>query len=330
MLRWGVLGTGFISHTMIEAIKLSECSCVEAIGGRNKASLDEFQKQYSIPRSFIDPMEMLEDPTIDIVYIGLPNHLHHSITKAAAENGKAVLSEKSLTTTMSEAHELLESVKQNQIFFAEGLMYLAHPLIHRFGELLSDGRLGQLKSISAYYCADIWDVVNPAGKGTLYNLACYPASLVQFVMQSICGDDAFTKRQLFGLGNLSKKDGNICEATLGVRFENGVLANLYSSDSHGMAHSFSITGEHGVIEFLSNPWLPVVGRNHIQWRGYDGGIEDIYIDDDYDAFYYQVKGVERAVSEEQLQLKRPSPRLSDSLEIMQFLTDWEESIVGSA
>ena len=328
MLRWGILGTGFISHAVIQAIQVSSGSRVEAIAGRNEQSLREFKDEYAIPRSFMDPVTLLEDPKIDIVYIGLPNHVHHTMTKIATENGKAVLSEKSLTTTMSEAFELLESVKRNQTFFVEGLMYLAHPLYQRFSEVIADGRLGHLKSVNAHYCANIWDVVNPASKGTLYNLGCYPVSLLHLIVQNMCGDDAFASRQLVGLGNLSEKDGNICDASASVRFDNGVIANLYSSDSYGMTHACSIAGEHGVLEFKSNPWLPVAGRNHIQWRGYDGSTEDIVVDDQHDAFYHQIKMIETAIANKQLEASRPSPRLADSLQIMQFLNDWEESILA--
>lgn len=328
MLRWGILGTGFISHAVIQAIALSDGSRVTAIAGRNPQSLREFEDKYAIPRSYMDPVKLIEDPQVDIVYIALPNHVHHTMTKIAAANGKAVLSEKSLTTTISQALELLDSVNKNKTFFVEGLMYLAHPLYQRFVELIKDGRLGDLKSISASYCADIWDVVNPASKGTLFNLGCYPASLLHLIVQTMCGDPAFASRQLVGLGNFSEKDGNICDASASVRFDNGVLANLYSSDSYGMTHACTITGEHGVLEFISNPWLPMAGRNHIQWRGYDGSTQDIIVDDPHDAFYYQIKMIETAIDNNQLEASRPSPRLADSLQIMQFLSDWEQSIVA--
>ena len=327
MLGWGILGTGFISHTVIQAIALSYDSRVVAIAGRNPQSLREFKDKYAIPQSFVDAVKLIEDPQVDVVYIALPNHVHHTMTKIAAENGKAVLCEKSLTTTMSQAIELLDSVEQNKTFFVEGLMYLAHPLYRRLSALIKDGRLGKLKSINASYCANISDVVNPASKGTLFNLGCYPVSLLQLIVQTMCGDNAFSSRQLVGLGNFSEKDGNICDASASVRFDNGVMANIYSSDGYGMTHTYTIAGEHGVLEFISNPWLPVAGRNHIQWRGYDGSTENLIVDDKHDAFYYQVKMIETAIANNQLEASRPSPRLADSLQTMQFLSDWEQSIL---
>ena len=323
MLRWGILGTGFISHKMIEAVQASNGSSLHTIAGRKPDQVAEFQSKYDFPHISIGYDDVLADPDVDAVYIGLPNHIHHVLTKAAAEAGKAVLSEKSLTTTMAEADMLLTSVKEQRTFFAEGLMYLSHPLYARLTEILNDGRLGALRSVSGRYAADIWQVTNPAGRGTLYNLGCYPASLLHYVVQAMCGDSAFVDRSLVGQGILSAKDGTISDASVLVKFANGVLATLQSTESYGMAHDFAIMGDRGVLRFVTNPWLPVAGSNHMQWCPYEGEMDDIYVDDPFDAFYYQVKMVENAVATGATEAPRPSPRLLDSYEIMGFLTEWE-------
>jgi predicted dehydrogenase len=316
MLNWAIIGTGFISHAMLSALKLSDGSKAESIFGRNTDTLAEFQKTYDIAKAYTDFDEAINDPNIDVVYIGLPNHIHHELTIKAANAGKAVLSEKSLTTTMAQAHALVDAVQSNNTFFVEGFMYLAHPLYKTLTKVLQDGRLGDLKAINGHYSADIWQVVNPLGKGTLYNLGCYPASLLQLVVQTMGGTDAFKKRHI-------KAFGNVCDATISVKFENGVLANLQSTDSYGMAHAFSISGDKGILTFKSNPWLPGKQGAHIVWQPYIGESEDIIVDDARDGFHHQVKLVEDAMERKITQAERPSPRLSDSLEIMEFLTDWE-------
>lgn len=322
MLNWGLLGTGFITGTVADAIKASDGSRIEVVAGRNPERLTAFQGAHDIPRQSVGYDAVFEDPAIDVVYIGLPNHMHHVLTIGAAERGKAVLSEKSLTTTMTEAHALVESVRANDVFFVEGLMYLAHPLYRTLTRLLTDGRLGALRSINGYYAANIWEVVNPEGKGTLYNLGCYPASLLHLVVQTMCGEDAFASRRMGAEGNLNG-DGNVCDATVAVRFDNGVLASLQSTDSYGMTHGFVIVGEKGVLRFVTNPWHPLAGRNHLQWCPHGGEVEEIFVDDDQNAFYYQIKLVEHALANDLKEASRPSPRLEDSLEIMAFLNEWE-------
>ncbi len=322
MLRWAILGTGFISNTVIEAVALSNGSRVEVIAGRDRAKTAEMQARHGILRASSFE-EAIADPEIDVVYIGLPNHQHHPFAIAAAEAGKAVVSEKSLTTTMHSAEALVDAARTHETFFVEGLMYLSHPLFRTFEALLTDGRLGQLRSINGRYGADIAAVVNPAGGGTIYNLGCYPASLTHFVVQTVLGDHAFGNRRVTGTGVVDPESETVSDAALAVRFGDGVLATLQSSGNYGNTSEFSVAGDGGVLRFATNPWLPVGGENIITWQPHGGDVEHIVVDDPHDAFYHQVKMVERHVAAGDTEAARPSPRLADSLEIMALLTEWE-------
>lgn len=322
MLRWGIYGTGFISHAMLEAIARSEGSEVTALCGRNEVALKELQAQYGVPHGVTSYADMLAREDVDVIYIALPNHLHASATAEALSAGKPVLCEKSLTVTMDDAHALASAVRDHNLFFAEGLMYLAHPLMTQLVTLLRDPSFGELRSVSGAYAADIWKVVNPSGGGTLFNLGCYPASLLHLVVQTMCGEDAFAHRQIAAFGKRND-DGNIQDTAATVRFDNGVLATLHSSDSYGFAHSFEIVTTTGALRLATNPWLPVAGENRMVWQPYNGPARDIIVTDDNDAFYHQTRMVERALAAGSKEAPRPSPRLADSLEIMQFLTEWE-------
>jgi len=322
MLRWAILGTGFISNTVIEAIDQSDGSQVDVIAGRSADKVRDFQDRHDIARSSTYDQAAV-DPEIDAVYIGLPNHQHHPSAIAATQAGKAVLSEKSLTTTMASAHELVDAVRASGAFFVEGLMYLAHPLLGRFVEVLGDGRLGELRSINTRYGAPIAHLVNPEGRGTIYNLGCYPVSLTHLVIQQLLGTDAFTDRQLAATGITNPTDGTVCDASLAIRFGANTLATIQSSDNYGNASEFSVAGDNGVLRFETNPWLPAAGDSAIIWQPHEGEPERIVVADNHDCFYHQIKMVERHVAAGEGEAARPSPRLQDSLEIMELLTEWE-------
>ncbi len=309
---------------MAEAIAASDGSHIEAVAGRDGVRLSDFAARHGIAKHYSGYDALLDDPAIDVVYVGLPNNMHHEAVIRAAAKGKAVLSEKSLTTTMAEADALARSVRDKDIFFLEGLMYLCHPLMAKAGEILRSGRLGAIRSVSGLYAADIWKFVNPMGKGTIFNLGCYPASLLHYVIQTACGPEAFSTRVASAFGNVSPHDGNICDASLSVRFGNGVLATLQSTDSFGMSFAFFIHGERGSLRFLTNPWLPVAGENRMELCEYGHPAEEIVVLSDHDAFGHQVKLVESCMEAGVKEGPRPAPSLSDSLEIMSLLSDWDE------
>lgn len=191
---------------------------------------------------------------------------------------------------------------------------------------MHDGRLDELRSISGSYAADIWQVVNPAGMGTIYNLGCYPVSLLHLVIQATGGEAVFSDRRLTAVGNRLNSGGNVCDAAMAVRFANGVLATLQSTDNYGDSSSFAITGTNGVLSFETNPWLPVAGDNVMTWRPFGPEYDEpepIVVRSGHDAFHHQIKLVERCLEAGLTEASRPSPRLRDSLEIMGMLTEWE-------
>lgn len=77
-------------------------------------------QQYDIPVQHDSYDALIADPEVDIVYIALPNHLHHEYVIKAAQAGKAILCEKSLSVDMEKTDAALAAVAQNQVFFAEG------------------------------------------------------------------------------------------------------------------------------------------------------------------------------------------------------------------
>ena len=324
MLRWAILGTSFISETMASAISASPGSTATVVVGRDEQRLESFGTRHGIGRTATSLEEALAAADVDVVYVGTPNHVHHEATILAARAGKAVLSEKSLTVTMEQADALIASVRAT-VFFVEGLMYLAHPLIARFVDVVRDGRLGALKAIHATYAADIAHLVNPEGRGAIYNLGCYPASLVQLTVDSANGDGSFADNELSARGTVSEIDGNVCESAATVRFGGGVLATIHTAETYGSASRFEVQGTKGSLSFETNPWLPQRGDNSFVWHGYDGATEAFVVNSPLNAFDHQVRMVETNIAEGRTEAERPSPRLDDSFQLMRLLTRWERA-----
>ena len=75
-IRWGILGTSYISEVMAKTIQASDTSQLIAIGSRSLSSAQQFAQSFSIPKLYDDFQLLLNDPDVDAVYIGLPNHVH--------------------------------------------------------------------------------------------------------------------------------------------------------------------------------------------------------------------------------------------------------------
>ncbi|GGQ11127.1 Gfo/Idh/MocA family protein [Shewanella litoralis] len=329
MINWGILGTSFISGVMADAIKAQGQSQIYAVAGRNTTTLAEFATQYNIAHQFTDFDALINDPLVDVIYIALPNHLHHEYVIKAANAGKAILCEKSLSVDMPSTITSLDAVKQNQVFFLEGLMYLAHPFIQQLSQTLASGVIGDVKSIRGQYCAAISQFVNPASLGALFNLGCYPASLMQLVMQQQFGNSVSQQYQLQATGRRGQ-DGNICESTAIVTYANGVQCHLHTAEDYGLHAGFTILGSLGSIEFTSNPWLPEAHGNHFSVRLYEQDADIVNVEAKGNGFYYQVEAVLAALDSKQYTVPRPLAQLQDSHDIMSMLTTWHQAALKSS
>lgn len=322
MLKWGILGTSFISETMAQAIVNDSGSSIQAVAGRRQAAVNSFAQKFPTSTQYTNYDQLINDPEVDIVYVGLPNHLHHQYILAAILAEKHVLSEKSLSTDMEKSQQILEAVSNYSKLVIEGLMYLHHPLIAKLIELLQANAIGNIRTVSGQYCADIANLVNPEGKGAIYNLGCYPVSLLHLVMQSVFGDDIWADADLAAIGSKSKGDGNICDASLIIKLSNGVSARIHTAETFGMFSHFDIVGNTGSLHFDTNPWLPTES-NFLTLTSHTGNSQQIPVVSAGDAFYYQVKEVRKTILQGKSELERPAPRIQDSFEIMEILTQWE-------
>lgn len=118
MLKFGIIGTGAISHHFIEATHTSGEYQLVAVYSRKIETAERFSFHYSNVTIFDHLDEFFKHP-FDVVYIASPNSLHFSQAKAALSAGKHVILEKPAVTQPHEWQELMEIAKENQRFIFE-------------------------------------------------------------------------------------------------------------------------------------------------------------------------------------------------------------------
>lgn len=323
MHRWGILGTSFISETVAEQIIANPHSKLQAVAGRTRETLDAFAEKFSVPDCYTDYQMLIDDENVDIVYIGLPNHVHHEYLIKGLAAGKHVLCEKSLSVDMSKTQQMLEAVNQSDKVAIEGLMYVHHPLTKALSELLSSQRLGRIEHIDAQYCVDIAQFVNAQGGGVIYDLGCYPLSSVQLIMQQVFGQSMTDTAVISAQGELDSQTGNVVDASAELVFDNQVTASVKAAECYDKPPLLKIRTELATIELVSNLWMPDAEHNAIAINFHDNERETVTVESQGDAFYYQTQQVialiENACAGQQL----PYPTIDDSYRLMEWLTKWE-------
>lgn len=106
-------------------------------------------KEQNIPVYYTDVDEMLHNADIDVVYIGVPNHLHYTFAKKALLAGKDVICEKPFTSNIEEARELIQISKEKKAIILEAVNTRYLPNALKIKEMLP--QLGNLKIVSMNY-----------------------------------------------------------------------------------------------------------------------------------------------------------------------------------
>lgn len=187
-VRWGVLSTAKIAREkVIPALKAGELCDVVAIASRNKEQAQTVAMHLNIPKVYGSYEELINDPEVDAVYIPLPNHLHVQWAIKTLEAGKHVLCEKPIGLSYKEAKQLLEAARQKPFLkIMEAFMYRFHPQWQHAKKLVSNGTIGELKTIQSffsYYNVDPGNIRNQkdAGGGGMMDIGCYCVSLSRFI-----------------------------------------------------------------------------------------------------------------------------------------------------
>ncbi|WP_163804374.1 Gfo/Idh/MocA family protein [Mycolicibacterium anyangense] len=164
-VRIGILGaSSYAPTTLINPAKGKDDVVIAAVGARDQASADQFAAKHGIATAHGSYAALVDDPTIDAVYVLLPTSMHGRWMRAALAAGKHVLCEKPFTANSAEAREIAELAAASDRVVMEAVQGRYHPLTLRVEEIIDSGELGKLEFVDVALC-----VMLPKFSGNCYN-----------------------------------------------------------------------------------------------------------------------------------------------------------------
>ena len=121
----GLIGSQFISTIHAEALRSVPEAEVVAVASPTPGHAKNLAATYGIPNHFTSVEQMLAMDEVDMVVVGVPNHLHCDMTVAAARSGKHVVVEKPLCLNLAEADRMIEACREAHVklMYAEELCF---------------------------------------------------------------------------------------------------------------------------------------------------------------------------------------------------------------
>jgi Predicted dehydrogenases and related proteins len=250
-IKWGILSTGWIAHKFATALQVADNSELYAVGSRTIGTAKKFAGEFHIPKAYGSYEELVNDPAVDVVYIGTPHNLHLENTLLAFQHQKHVLCEKPLGVNRTEVVRMIEKAKEKNLFLMEALWSRFLPNIIKTKELIDAGEIGDVKLMTAFF-----SIISDHGPehrhysidlcgGTILDTGIYNIFLSLLLLGK--------PKSISAIAGLGEQGGdNSCSYTF--KYDKDVLSVMYSSFFADPAVVAEIHGTKGKI-VLDHLWF---------------------------------------------------------------------------
>lgn len=266
----GIIGLGYIGNTHCRNSQRLACADLAAVADVSQKALRN-AKEMGVEKTYTDYQELLRDPAVDAVIIGLPTHLHLDCAKRAAEANKHIFLEKPMARTVSEAKEILSCAQKNGVKLMMGYHLRFNDSFRSLKEQIHSGTLGDVESALATFVSsgpffhrnednapvpvpEWWFTKQLTGGGVLVDMGCHMINLLRFFFGEIVSIQSHFRYRF----NMDFEDGALCVA----RFDSGTVAVInvgWFSQEYSLKVELFGSVKHSLVEIVpSNPFSTVV------------------------------------------------------------------------
>jgi len=274
-LNVGIIGYGFMGRTHSNAYRrvvnffdVPYEPVLQVICGLEADKAKAFADQWGYKSHTTDWRKVIEDKTIDVVDICVPNNVHAEIAIAAAKAGKAIICEKPLALNGAQGKEMVDAVEKAGVANLVSFNYRRVPAVTLAKQLIDEGRLGRIFHYRANFLQD-WTIsakvpqggmstwrldVKAAGSGVTGDLLAHCIDTAMWhngPITTVCAmTETFIKERMNVDTGKVEPVGIDDACMFFCRFENGSLGNFESTRyarGHKALYTFEINGEHASI-----------------------------------------------------------------------------------
>ena len=308
-MRVGIIGTGWIAEKAAITLNgMDNCEAL-AVGSRSQEKAEAFASKWGIAKAHGSYRELIEDPDVDLVYVGTPHSHHFDVTKEALLAGKPCLVEKAFMANYRQAKEIVDLAHDRKVFLAEAIWTRYQPVVGMVRQLMKDGRIGIPRLLTAtlgYSMGEKPRIMRPdLCGGALLDLGVYALNFVRM----------FFPADIVSMESQCVKSDTGMDLTnaISMVLSDGMLCNLQSSAACVGDNIGVIAGTEGnlIIDNINNPQQITVNGPD---RTY---IETIHVPKQITGYEYQFVACRQALIDGLLE-PREMPH-AETLYVMQLM-----------
>lgn len=269
-MRFGVIGTNWITEEFIAAGREVSGFSLAAVYSRTRERAEQFAEKHGAPHVFTDVARMAESGVIDAVYIASPNSFHARQAILCMEHGLHVLCEKPMASHAQEVQAMITAARENGVLLMEAVKSTLAPNFQAIRDNLH--KLGKIRKYVAANCqySSRYDAYK---NGTILN--AFDPAFSNGALMDIGIYCLYPLAVLFGKPISIKAEAVLLES--GVDGEGSIL--LKYEDKEAVVIYSKITDSYLPAEIQGETGTMVIDRiNHlarIEIRYRDGRVEDV-------------------------------------------------------
>lgn len=295
-MKFGIVGTNFVSDMMLKAAELHDDFELVAICSRSLENAESFAEKYDVDY-YTDDYKNFLNLDIDAVYLAVPNVLHKDLAIFFLENKIPVLCEKPMASNVTEVKQMIAASRANNTLLAEAIV----PVYTKAFKVIKDNlyRIGNVRRAvismgqyssryDAYRQGTILNAFKPEfAAGSIMDIGIYPLSLAMGLFGQPVS--VFANAHLLS----SKVDGL---GTMILNYEDKEVIIMHSKITDQKLIS-EIQGEEGNIQF-DHASIPKKVILHPR----NGETEVLFEDDSDDMMFYELSAFIEAFNNNQIEI----------------------------
>ena len=265
-LKWGMIGVGNVTEKKsAPALSKIPGSRLVAVGNRTPERAKAYAEQHGITSWHRDPVDVIRNPNVEIIYIATPPGSHMEYALAAIREGKPVYIEKPMALTWEECQLINEAAAKQGVSVYVAYYRRALEYFRKVKELIESGQLGKLLfvNVKQHFPArpqdhnrqePPWHVIPEiSGGGYFHDVGCHALDILFYFF----GDPLEVAGFAANKGGLYEP-----EDTLGVimRLPGNLLVtgswNFITPDSF-RRDQVEVVGETGKVKFSIFSFAPI-------------------------------------------------------------------------
>jgi len=250
-LNVGVIGVGRLGKVYVRDLagRIPETRVV-AVADPATALAKQVAAEFDVPKSYTDPLALIDDPAVDAIVIVTPTHTHRELVIAAVDRRKPTFCEKPPALSLQEIAEMKRAIDTSGLFFQMGFMRRFDTGYAAAKKQIEAGRIGQplvFKATSRDPFRPSLEYANPSSSGgMLIDMGIHDFDLARWFMGDV--------RSVAAIGATIaypelETVGDIDNAIASLTFTSGKLGvvDLTRSGIYGYDISTEILGLEGTI-----------------------------------------------------------------------------------